>query len=52
MGHDLITIYWIKALEYVLAVSYLPLFFLFWYGLAIALATLAGRLLGRRMLRW
>jgi glycine cleavage system H protein len=30
MGHDLITIYWIKALEYVLAVSYLPLFFLFW----------------------
>jgi glycine cleavage system H protein len=30
MGHDLITIYWIKALEYVLAVSYLPLFFVFW----------------------
>jgi glycine cleavage system H lipoate-binding protein len=30
MGHDLITIYWIKALEYVLAVSYLPLFLLFW----------------------
>jgi len=30
MGHDLITIYWIKAVEYVLAVSYLPLFFLFW----------------------
>jgi glycine cleavage system H protein len=30
MGHDLITIYWIKALEYVLALSYLPLFFLFW----------------------
>jgi len=30
MGHDLITIYWIKAVEYVLAVSYLPVFFLFW----------------------
>jgi glycine cleavage system H lipoate-binding protein len=30
MGHDLITIYWIKALEYVLALSYLPLFLLFW----------------------
>ena len=30
MGHDLITIYWIKAVEYVLAVSYLPLFFVFW----------------------
>lgn len=30
MGHDLVTIYWIKALEYVLAVSYLPLFVLFW----------------------
>jgi glycine cleavage system H protein len=30
MGHDLITIYWIKAVEYVLAVSYLPLFLLFW----------------------
>ncbi len=30
MGHDLITIYWIKAVEYILAVSYLPLFFLFW----------------------
>jgi glycine cleavage system H lipoate-binding protein len=30
MGHDLITIYWIKAVEYVLAVSYIPLFFLFW----------------------
>jgi glycine cleavage system H protein len=30
MGHDLITIYWIKAVEYVLALSYLPLFFLFW----------------------
>lgn len=30
MGHDLITIYWLKALEYVLALSYLPLFVLFW----------------------
>ena len=30
MGHDLITIYWLKAVEYVLAVSYLPLFVLFW----------------------
>jgi glycine cleavage system H protein len=30
MGHDLITIYWIKAVEYVLALSYLPLFLLFW----------------------
>jgi glycine cleavage system H protein len=30
MGHDLITIYWLKAIEYVLAVSYLPLFILFW----------------------
>ncbi len=30
MGHDLITIYWLKALEYLLAVSYLPLFVLFW----------------------
>jgi glycine cleavage system H lipoate-binding protein len=30
MGHDLIAIYWIKAVEYVLAVSYLPLFLLFW----------------------
>ncbi len=30
MGHDLITIYWLKAVEYVLAVSYLPLFLLFW----------------------
>lgn len=30
MGHDLITIYWIKAVEYLLAVSYIPLFFLFW----------------------
>ncbi len=30
MGHDLITIYWIKALEYTLALSYLPLFVLFW----------------------
>jgi glycine cleavage system H lipoate-binding protein len=30
MGHDLITIYWLKAVEYVLAVSYLPLFILFW----------------------
>jgi glycine cleavage system H lipoate-binding protein len=30
MGHDLITIYWLKALEYILAVSYLPLFVLFW----------------------
>jgi glycine cleavage system H protein len=30
MGHDLITIYFLKALEYVLAVSYLPLFVLFW----------------------
>jgi glycine cleavage system H protein len=30
MGHDLITIYFLKAVEYVLAVSYLPLFILFW----------------------
>lgn len=30
MGHDLITIYWLKAIEYVLAISYLPLFILFW----------------------
>jgi glycine cleavage system H lipoate-binding protein len=30
MGHDLITIYWLKAIEYVLALSYLPLFLLFW----------------------
>jgi len=30
MGHDLIAIYWIKAIEYVLALSYLPLFILFW----------------------
>jgi glycine cleavage system H lipoate-binding protein len=30
MGHDLITIYWLKAVEYVLGVSYLPLFLLFW----------------------
>jgi glycine cleavage system H protein len=30
MGHDLITIYWLKAVEYILAVSYLPLFVLFW----------------------
>jgi glycine cleavage system H lipoate-binding protein len=30
MGHDLITIYWLKAIEYVLAMSYLPLFLLFW----------------------
>ena len=30
MGHDLITIYWLKAVEYILAVSYLPLFILFW----------------------
>ena len=30
MGHDLITIYWLKGLEYLLAVSYLPLFLLFW----------------------
>jgi glycine cleavage system H protein len=30
MGHDLITIYWLKAIEYVLAVSYLPMFILFW----------------------
>lgn len=30
MGHDLITIYWLKAIEYVLAVSYLPAFLLFW----------------------
>lgn len=30
MGHDLITIYSLKAIEYVLALSYLPLFVLFW----------------------
>lgn len=30
MGHDLITIYLLKAVEYVLAVSYLPLFVVFW----------------------
>jgi len=30
MGHDLITIYFLKAVEYILALSYLPLFILFW----------------------
>jgi glycine cleavage system H protein len=30
MGHDLLTIYILKAIEYVLALSYLPLFVLFW----------------------
>jgi glycine cleavage system H protein len=30
MGHDLLTIYILKAVEYVLALSYLPLFVLFW----------------------
>jgi glycine cleavage system H protein len=30
MGHDLITIYWLKAVEYILALSYLPMFILFW----------------------
>jgi|WetSurMetagenome_2_1015567.scaffolds.fasta_scaffold66183_2 glycine cleavage system H protein len=30
MGHDLLTIYWLKAVEYILALSYLPLFILFW----------------------
>jgi glycine cleavage system H lipoate-binding protein len=30
MGHDLLTIYWLKAVEYILALSYLPLFVLFW----------------------
>ena len=29
-----------------------PLFYLVWYSVAIGLATLAGSLLGRRMLRW
>lgn len=29
-----------------------PLFFVFWYGLAIAIATLLGALAGRRFLRW
>ncbi|RPJ82807.1 MAG: glycine cleavage system protein H [Acidobacteria bacterium] len=30
MGHDLLTIYWLKAVEYILALSYLPAFLLFW----------------------
>ncbi|MBP1634850.1 MAG: glycine cleavage H-protein [Acidobacteria bacterium] len=30
MGHDLLTIYHLKGIEYVLAVAYLPLFLLFW----------------------
>lgn len=30
MGHDLIAIYSLKAIEYILALSYLPLFVLFW----------------------
>jgi glycine cleavage system H lipoate-binding protein len=30
VGHSLIEIYWLKALEYILALSYLPLFVLFW----------------------
>ena len=29
-----------------------PLFYLVWYGIAIAMATGAGSVLGRRMLRW
>ena len=29
-----------------------PLFYLVWYGIAIAIATLAGAVMGRRMLRW
>jgi hypothetical protein len=29
-----------------------PLFYLVWYGVAIAMATVAGSVLGRRMLRW
>lgn len=29
-----------------------PLFFVTWYGLAIAFTTLAGAMLGRRFLRW
>ncbi len=49
MGHDLITIYWLKAVEYLLAVSYLPLFLLFWKfarplraAPAVAVATAPG----------
>ncbi len=30
MGHDLLTIYYLKGIEYLLAVAYLPLFVLFW----------------------
>jgi glycine cleavage system H lipoate-binding protein len=30
MGHDLLTIYFLKGIEYVLALAYLPLFVLFW----------------------
>ena len=30
MGHDLLTLYWLKAVEYVCALAYLPLFVLFW----------------------
>ena len=30
MGHDLLTIYFLKGIEYLLAVAYLPLFVLFW----------------------
>ncbi len=30
MGHDLLTIYHLKGIEYVLALAYLPLFVLFW----------------------
>jgi glycine cleavage system H lipoate-binding protein len=30
MGHDLITIYFLKAVEYVVAIAYLPLFVMFW----------------------
>jgi glycine cleavage system H lipoate-binding protein len=30
MGHDLLTIYFLKGIEYLLALAYLPLFVLFW----------------------
>ncbi|HSK08413.1 MAG TPA: hypothetical protein VK911_02465 [Vicinamibacterales bacterium] len=30
MGHDLLTIYWLKGIEYLLALAYLPLFVIFW----------------------
>lgn len=30
MGHDLLTIYFLKGIEYILALAYLPLFVVFW----------------------